>query len=441
MTDSIKTAKAISRDEFTLIITHKNCADGALAGAILANAYGIGTDHIFGLGHYSTSEEEIKYLESIGFFNKLDELVSEVKVVFSPDNDIDDNDPYAEQYREIRERPWSLLDTVEIIVADHGLHQDTLLYLFDKYNDGNGGYYISLLNIDHHATTQKEYNQLNPELEELKENDWFDFHFSNQFSGAALAWMFKEYGFSDIFTEVTTSILSQERVDEINQQLPRLVQYVQARDIWTWVTHPERDDIEAFGLIHMIDGTTPEGLEKHFNMDDLYSDENLVKIREFTTQGKSVIAYRQRLIDSTMKDVQPISIKVEHPATASDVNYEVGAKVTKLVSGVFVNTHLSLSSDLGNQLVNLKDDNGNYLYDFAIICNRRFKGNENVLYEFSVRSRDNFNSSIISKHFGGGGHKQASGFKVAVKLIDGFCLDYWLLNNFINQETMPTLSE
>lgn len=419
-----------TRDKFTLVITHKNCADGALAGAILANEHDIGLDHVFGLGHSQTSEEEIKYLESIGFFSKLDELVDAVKYVYSRDNDIDDNDPYAEQHREMPEEPWSVLDTVEIIVTDHGLHQDTLLYLFDKYNDGNGGYYITLVNIDHHATTQKGYSQLNPKLEELKENGWFDFHFSNQFSGAALAWMFVAYGFSDIFNEVTTSVLSQERVDEINQRLPRLVQYVQARDIWTWVNHPERDNIEAFGIMHMIDGVTPEGIHRNYDVDDLKGSANNHMINTFISQGESVIAYRQRLIDSAKKDVQPIYVR--EIVSSNHKENGAGLDVFRLVNGAFVTTHLSLSSDLGNQLVNLKSDDNQYLYDFAIIANRAYTEDGKVRYEFSVRSRDDFDSSIISKHFGGGGHKQASGFKVTTSLSDGFSLDTWLYSNFVD---------
>lgn len=444
MTDSIKVAKPISpyntgiwRDQFTLVITHKNCADGALAGAILADAYGIGVDHIFGLGHYPTSEEEIKYLESIGFFNKLDELVSAVKEVYSRDNDIDDNDPYAEQHRETPEEPWSTLDTVQIVVTDHGLHQETLLYLFDKYSDGNGGYYISLLNIDHHATTQKGYSQLNPELEELKKYGWFDFYFSNQFSGAALAWMYVAHSFNDIFTEATTSVLSQERVNEINQQLPRLVQYVQACDIWTWVTHPERNDIEAFGLIHMLKGQTVEGLGECFDLTNLDGEQNNIVMEDFINRGKSIVEYRQGLIDRAMKGVQPIYMR--EVVSSNRKENGTGLNVFRLVNGAFVTTHLSLSSDLGNQLVNLKSDDNQYLYDFAIICNREYREREDgdsISYEFSIRSRDDFDSSRIAKYFGSGGHKQASGFKLRAPLTGGFSLDEWLYSNFIDLSSL-----
>ena len=75
------------------------------------------------------------------------------------------------------------------------------------------------------------------------------------------------------------------------------------------------------------------------------------------------------------------------------------------VEGLAVNAPSMFSSDLGHALANLS---GTFGLTYYYHGNRQF-------YACSLRSIGEFDVSELAKHFGGGGHQNASGFKADQK--------------------------
>lgn len=81
--------------------------------------------------------------------------------------------------------------------------------------------------------------------------------------------------------------------------------------------------------------------------------------------------------------------------------------------GYAVNANNLFSSELGSKLCRL-DDEHKYAITFAFVEKNRVK--------CSIRSTDDLDCSLIAKHFGGGGHPQASGFNLTFEQFQKYIL-------------------
>lgn len=342
----------MSKHDF--VITHKNCIDGALAAAIMVIKKNIPLENVFELGHCNGDwMAENKYLKSLGFFDKLDQIENE---------------------------------HITVYVTDHGLQAINSSRLLIRYQ------HLRIINIDHHATNLDAHNT--EEYNYLVGNSRYRTFFSNRYSGAGLAWIYCTMGSDqEILDDADFNGVDLLGVP-FESNTPPIVHYVQDGDIWTW---KYRRSSEPFTTALRAHCKSASDIIEMFGdelircPDDVSNNEFKI-YKEYITAGIAIMTYRQSLIDSAKKGVEKIAVNID------------GVKH----NGLLVNTHLALSSHLLNQLV---DENDNV--KFAIAWCR--EGGDKYLsseYQFSLRSGNDFDCSVIAKHFGGGGHKQACGFKV-----------------------------
>lgn len=147
-------------------------------------------------------------------------------------------------------------------------------------------------------------------------------------------------------------------------EVPQLLQYVQDQDLWIWAL-PDSSEICTALNIYPFE----------FEVWDHLSIEILRQ------EGQVVLRYKQQLIDQLLQKVDWITI--------------CGHKIPA------VNTPL-FASELGNQLC-LKYPEAKFSACYADFDGKR---------KFSLRSVGENDVAAIAAHFGGGGHRNASGLAI-----------------------------
>jgi oligoribonuclease NrnB/cAMP/cGMP phosphodiesterase (DHH superfamily) len=212
-----------------------------------------------------------------------------------------------------------------VYIVDFAYDRETLIKMHAQA--------ASLIVIDHHKTAQAALEGL----------DFCQFDMSK--SGAYLAW------------------------EHFNPELPvpKLIAYIQDRDIWQWKLPDSKEFSAGLQLMEMSFETWSE----------LLTDEAVLPIIE---QGRTILAYQQMEIKRAMKKT---------PEMITLCGYLVPC----------VNT-TTLISDLGNELCQG--------HPFAAMY---FETDTKRIY--SLRSsEDGIDVSAIANKFGGGGHFNAAGFSV-----------------------------
>lgn len=209
--------------------------------------------------------------------------------------------------------------------------------------------------LDHHISSQKA----------LEHKPYAIFDMTK--SGVGLTW---EYFFPD-------------------KQMPLFLKMIQDRDIWTWKIENSREFTSGFT-------TVCSGIEMYdFNLlfelfNELYDEDNLKKFKFYIKIGS--------IINNS------IMLKCKYMAL------EHLKKINKYKDSnvCIVNCSSELSSDLGNILASSDT------VDFAALWRYNHTKEE---YYVSLRSNNKVDVSLIAKEFGGGGHKNASGFATKINPI------------------------
>tara|TARA_B100000700_G_C15012961_1_gene841904 strand:- start:1139 stop:1981 length:843 start_codon:yes stop_codon:yes gene_type:complete len=175
--------------------------------------------------------------------------------------------------------------------------------------------------------------------------------FDMNHSGAFLAWSY-------LFSE---------------DNVPLLIRYIEDRDLWKW----ELDFTEE--ILSAVDS-----FERTFeNWDNLHSfldAEESVRWKRVKTMGEGILQYKKNLIKSLMRNSYEISI------------------LNKTIP--VINTPF-FQSEIAAELALTADYAAAYYFD-------------GEGYKFSLRSKeDGDDVSLIAANFGGGGHKNASGFRIS----------------------------
>ena len=205
---------------------------------------------------------------------------------------------------------------------------------------------IKITILDHHISSQKA----------LVDKPYAIFNMTK--SGAGLTW---EYFFPNV-------------------KMPDFIQMIQDRDIWTWKIPNSREFTSGFSTV--VSGIELYDFAELFELfDDLceYPNKNIFYIELGNVINKTIM----------MKCKQ---IAKEH---LTKINYYKNYNVC------IVNCSSELTSDLGNILSS--NDN----VDFAVLWKYNHPKEE---YYISLRSNNKVDVSLIAKEYGGGGHKNASGF-------------------------------
>jgi len=351
----------------TLLFTHGNCADGFVSGLIVSDKYNIPLEN------------------NIGCLN-------------------------TENFQDIAKRV-SLEDRLKkgditkIIFTDYFIKEEDYDYFIELIND----YDFNLTVVDHHVTNKALCEQLieavdlmdirncrladSTGLTDGKAGRIFDICFNNNYSGALLCYFKFVLGLSN--SEINEETLIKPLLPEI----PDFVRYVHENDTWTFSDNDSKPFGVGFNALfrskHPIesatldeDGRTMFSVSNYvkaatFNLPKSETEFGKRLVKEIVNYGKRVLEIRNNYIDTVMDTATKHFIRVN--------------------SGMYrialVNANSVFTSDIGNKLVKILN------VDAAICwCMDGFK------VKVGIRSTD-FDTTIISKHFGGGGHKLASGCK------------------------------
>jgi oligoribonuclease NrnB/cAMP/cGMP phosphodiesterase (DHH superfamily) len=152
-----------------------------------------------------------------------------------------------------------------------------------------------------------------------------------------------------------------------NQEMPRLIEYVKDRDLWQWKLPYSR---EVSSALWSEDQTF-----------DHYDDLISYDLYYFRTAGEAILKYQKRLI--------------EQICSQSVVTNFLGFVVP------IVNS-LSLQSEVCERLLAMHPES---------LFSATYYTDPNGDTKVSLRSRGDFDVSVLAKQYGGGGHRAAAGFK------------------------------
>jgi oligoribonuclease NrnB/cAMP/cGMP phosphodiesterase (DHH superfamily) len=161
-------------------------------------------------------------------------------------------------------------------------------------------------------------------------------------------------------------------------EIPRLLEHVQDRDLWKW----ELDDTAEIHMgLQMLKGDVKKWdvICKKSNAFSMLVDSGKVLLKKQTMTVENAVKNHTKIIDF--------------------MGYKVG-----------VTNQSDHASEVGSAICTLEG------VDFGIVyCITR--DNEVLL---SLRSVGNFDTSVIAKHFGGGGHANASGCRLKLEDLPKF---------------------
>lgn len=403
-TGKIKLLKNVNADSFvsiyyfdyvepqicdTLLFTHGNCADGFVSGLIVSDKYNIPLENTIECLHTENFQEIAKRVS----------LEDRLK-----NGDIN-----------------------KIIFTDYFIKEEDYEYFLGLVID----YDFDLIVVDHHTTNQNLCDRLIDAIDLMevkkgkltdiigsngvKEGRVFDICFNIKYSGALLCYFKFVLGLSN--SEIDEETL----IQPLLKQVPDFVRYIHENDTWTFSDNDSKPFGVGFNALfrskHPIDSATLDDNDR-----TLFNVSNYVKaatcslpkseqcsetafgqrlVKEIVNYGKRVLEIRNNYIDNVMDTATKHFIRV------NDGMYRIA----------LVNANSVFTSDIGNKLVKILN------VDAAICwCMDGFK------VKVGIRSVD-FDTTIVSKHFGGGGHKLASGCK------------FDTLDQFTNELYLPLLHD
>jgi len=160
---------------------------------------------------------------------------------------------------------------------------------------------------------------------------------------------------------------------EPHQPRPKLIDYVEDRDIWVW-NLPDSKEINS------LIGLTKKEFDAYDRLAYLLED----RYGAAVNMGNLLLEQQERHVKSIIAATKrPIEINGKH--------------------GLICNCPGQFASDVGNELAK---ESGT----FGATC---YQGSDEKIH-FSLRSIGDYDVSAMAKDFGGGGHKNAAGFVMEI---------------------------
>ena len=213
---------------------------------------------------------------------------------------------------------------------------------------------------DHHISNKKQYDDVDFGEHDVK------VHFDMEHSGAWLAW----------------NRLS----DEIGVPAPKLIQYVQDRDLWKWEL-PNSRAISAYIASHTRTFGRWDTIHEILEGTDKVAQASLI------AAGDGILRYQEQLIDICVKTMYSDII----------IDELFGGHTV----GVANCSTVTLVSEVAGSIAKEKDIGLCWFVD---------NGPKGVIIKVSLRSRgEGPDVSVLAKKYGGGGHKNAAGFSLDPK--------------------------
>jgi uncharacterized protein len=165
------------------------------------------------------------------------------------------------------------------------------------------------------------------------------------------------------------------------EDVPLLFRFIEDKDIWRWALKDSEEFSAAFSMIPLEFSAWKDLL-----------DSGEAGIQNLIEKGSAILSYKKSVIDSHVSRAVPCRLKV-----APEFN------------GLAVNG-TTVASEIGNAMCQSQG------VDYGLIWSYEHATHT---YRVSLRSdSDRVDVSKIAKHFGGGGHRRASGFSYSGKNIE-----------------------
>lgn len=251
---------------------------------------------------------------------------------------------------------------------------DAVVYLIDfsggpAFIRAIAGAVARVVLIDHHKTAQEDMAALADPPRNL------EVHFDMTRSGASLARDF--FGLEAWLTK---------RSDPRAVNLLRMIELVEDNDLWRHALPESRSFAAGFGALSL-------------NMDAAKNPRIFAEVAGLDV-GAVIAAGAAEL------ERQRVSIEADLAAAAP---YAIPGGDSSVLRALAVVTRApQYRSELGNQLATLSAAAG--LDAVGIVAYEESAGGTGALWKVSLRSLPEFDTTPFSRHYGGGGHKNASSF-------------------------------
>jgi oligoribonuclease NrnB/cAMP/cGMP phosphodiesterase (DHH superfamily) len=182
------------------------------------------------------------------------------------------------------------------------------------------------------------------------------------------------------------------------EEVPHFIKWVDDRDRWQF----KLEESEAFhaGMSSIKPWTFKKW--EHIIVD--YDRTN-----DIVSQGKAILTAKNQEVKSLAKYAREVVINPDEVDFEDRIYPEDGKEEFNVMyKGLAVNSPLHMS-EIGHELANVSGT-------FGLIW---YLGKENRA-KISLRSNGDYDVSAIAKIFGGGGHKNASGFEVSIETLIGW---------------------
>lgn len=224
-----------------------------------------------------------------------------------------------------------LPDGADVFIVDFSYPRQELLALKARMN--------SLVVLDHHKTAQQDLAGLDFAIFDMNK------------SGAVLAWEYFHPG----------------------QPVPKLLEYVQDRDLWQWKLAQSRE-VSAALQSYRMDFELWEGM--------------MSQTLTLADEGEAILRWQQQKIEA---------------AISHAVWMKIGGYRVPVVNAT------QLMSEICHRLCEAYPDAAFAAYYFDDKDGNR---------QWGLRSVGEFDVSAIAKRYGGGGHRNAAGFKTLAPVVD-----------------------
>jgi uncharacterized protein len=168
-----------------------------------------------------------------------------------------------------------------------------------------------------------------------------------------------------------------------DREIPDLFRYIQDRDLWNWKLANTKEVTAGLQLL-------PQEFDRWI---DLLTPEGLARLQQ---DGTTLVRYQTKEIKGMLKHVYLDNLPPHQAPT--------GEWITgKLVPTINCSNYDIVSELCHTMLEEYPDD--------PVVASW-LRGKSNISY--SLRSQPDFDCSVIAKLYGGGGHKNSAGFKIAI---------------------------
>ena len=246
----------------------------------------------------------------------------------------------------------------------------------------------SVTQIDHHLSAHQAWaDLLQPGANQLAVYHSADTRLSVLFnlgkSGARLAW---EYFQPD-------------------QTLPLILAHIEDQDLWRFALPGTREICRALRLL-------PFDFTRWDTLIDTTPASTSPAYQQMLAQGAAINDYMQQEVDGLASSRLRMPARLRgDPVDAMQALRHGQAVISDgtlnwlAVSGIAINANALFASELGNQLA---EQSGTFALIWQLASDGEVKA--------SLRSKGNFDVAAIAARYGGGGHRNAAGFRLPVAL-------------------------